>query len=39
MRRMEYKIKTERTVINGIISVNVLIFPLLVLFVAWLAAF
>jgi hypothetical protein len=40
MRRMEYKIKQEsETAINGIISVNVLIFPLLVLFVAWLAAF
>ena len=40
MRRMEYKIKQEsETAINGIISINVLIFPLLVLFVAWLAAF
>ena len=36
MRRMEYKIKQEsENAINGIITLNVLVFPLLALLVAW----
>ena len=36
MRRMEYKIKQEsENAINGIVTLNVLIFPLLALLVAW----
>lgn len=36
MRRMEYRIKQEsENAINGIVTLNVLIFPLLALLVAW----
>ena len=36
MRRMEYRIKQEsENAINGIATVNILVFPLLALLVAW----